>query len=124
MTTAIARASNAHPVHTQSGRDDLRELEPHEIEALSGGVVGIAIGAGVGAVGGALVYSYGVAVNGQTFTWTGLAAETLQGGIIGALGGAGGFLFTVEGGVVAGVTAEGLATVIKVTDPAQSLSYN
>ena len=101
----------------------MRELEQHEVETLSGGnpVAGIAIGAGLGALGGAIGYGYGLTVNGGEFSWSGLAGETIQGAIVGGLAGAGGFLFTVNGGVVAGVTAEGVATVIKTTDPAASL---
>jgi len=101
----------------------MRELEQHEVEALSGGnpAVTIAVGAGLGALGGALGYGYNITVNGSEFSWNGLAGETIQGAIVGGLAGAGGFLFTVNGGVVAGVSAEGLATVIKTTDPAASL---
>jgi len=115
---------NTQSVVARRAQPTIRELEPREIDALSGGVATIAIGAGLGAAEGAIAYGYSVAVNGQTFTWTGLAAETVQGGIVGALAGAGGLLFAVNGGVVAGTTAEGVATIIKVTDPAQSLAHD
>jgi hypothetical protein len=105
----------------------LRELEPAEIEQLSGGNPLATIGGGtiIGAISGGATYSYNIAVSGGTFDGGAFTASILQGATIGFLGTLGGVMFTVPGGMVAGVSAEGLATVITATNPAGSfLSTN
>ncbi|NJN51661.1 MAG: class IIb bacteriocin, lactobin A/cerein 7B family [Gammaproteobacteria bacterium] len=101
----------------------MRELTDREVAEVSGGVaplVPIGLGAGLGALGMGFNYSLENALSGS-FTWTGFTGSVLQGAITGALMGGGGVLFAVPGGVVAGVSANGLAAVITATDPAQSL---
>jgi len=101
----------------------LRELDAHEIEQISGGnyVITIGLSTFTGALIGGISYSYDTAVSGATFDWTAFSADTLQGAVTGFLVGVGGIAYTLPGGVVAGVTAEGTAAVVTVTDPADSL---
>jgi hypothetical protein len=98
----------------------LRELDTREVEELSGGN-SLAIGTIGGAFVGGAVYSYDVAISNASFDWSTFTGAILQGAVTGFLVGLGGLAFSVPGGTVAGVSAEGLAAVINMTDPYKSL---
>jgi hypothetical protein len=101
----------------------LRQLDEHEIDSVSGGNPLTAIGAPalLGAIGGGLAYSYESAISGAGFDWSVFSGAVLQGAISGAIAGAGALAFTLPGGFVAGVTAEGTVAIINMTDPYLSL---
>jgi hypothetical protein len=100
----------------------MRELDRSEIDQLSGGYLpAIGISTATGALVGGLSYGYDLALSGGSFDGSLFVGSVLQGAVTGFLVGVGGVMFTVPGGTVAGVSAEGLATVITITDPSDSL---